>query len=63
MDSDGIVFWAEGVRANGQQKIEIDVPDEESRAHAVWREKARPGEPPAFYRLPLAVANQYLRRA
>ena len=57
------MFWAEGVRANGQQKIEIDVPDEEARAHAVWREKARPGEPPAFYRLPLAVANQYLRRA
>jgi len=61
--TDGIVFWPEGVRINGYQTIEIDVPDDVAGTYAVWREKAKPGEPPAFYRLPANVANRYLRGA
>jgi hypothetical protein len=54
----GVVMFSAAMATGA---LEIDVPDDVAQQYGVYREKAQPGEPPAFYRLPVDVANRYLR--
>ena len=51
----GVVMFSAAMATTA---LVIDVPNDVARQYGVCRDKAQPGEPPAFYRLPAAVANR-----
>jgi hypothetical protein len=62
LGSPALLLFQERTALNGRPVIELDIPAAVAARYAHRRDGAKPDEPPAVYRLPVDLANHYLRQ-